>query len=443
MFDLELLYKKLPKLGQDGRYIVGYSGGLDSHVLLHSLVALRERHSSIVLHAVHIDHGLSPHSEEWAQHCRQVCVDLGVTLSFHSVSLNIHSGESIEAMAREARYPIFADHLQSGDGLLTAHTCDDQAETLLLQLLRGAGPKGLASMPALKPLEKGMHARPLLAFSRDDLHHYAEQHHLHWIEDESNEDRRFDRNFLRHDIVPNLKRRWPQVMQTLARSAQHQAQAAQLLDELADADLQQVQTSTSKSLRIDLLLLLSEARMRNVLRRWIDKAGQNLPSTLQLQHIVDDVIKSKSDAMPLFMLPHYEIRRFKQQLFLLSKGVSHQMDQVIPWDLTAPLVLPNQLGTLIVESKSSGRTIVDTSKIDKNKITVQFRAGGERISPVGREGSRSLKKLFQEWQIAPWERINVPLLYHDEVLMAVVGYCVSQDFAAREHQPGLTIRLET
>ena len=211
------------------RFWLAYSGGCDSHVLVHAAAQLRAVVAERIFHVVHVDHGLQTASAEWARHCAAVCEELALPFTLLRVDARGSLGESPEAAARHARYRALASLMQAGDCLLTAHHQDDQAETLLLQLLRGGGPHGLAAMPALSPFAAGMHARPMLTFSREELRRYAQRHALQWIDDPSNADSGFDRNYLRNSVMPVLRERWPAVARVLARGAGHQAEAAQLL----------------------------------------------------------------------------------------------------------------------------------------------------------------------------------------------------------------------
>ncbi|MEN9847337.1 MAG: hypothetical protein RL368_77, partial [Pseudomonadota bacterium] len=219
MFDPTQLLQTLQELPPCRRYWVAYSGGLDSHVLLHALAKLRT-HCTAHLHAVHIHHGLNPRADEWAKHCQQVCADLGIPSTVHAIHIPRNTGASLEALARDARYAALKSIIGEGEVCFTAHHGDDQAETVLLQLFRGAGVAGLSAMPRSAPLGNGWQVRPLLNYSRTQLQHYATTQQLHWIEDDSNLDLRFDRNFLRHAVLPILRQRWGSLSPTLQRVAQ-------------------------------------------------------------------------------------------------------------------------------------------------------------------------------------------------------------------------------
>ena len=272
LFSPAQLLDQLAHLPPAQRYWVAYSGGCDSTVLLHALAALRDQ-LPVELHALHVNHNLHEAAPTWAAHCRAVCETLAIPLTEVNVDARAAKGESPEAAARAARYCIFTDVLKAGDGLLLAHHRDDQAETLLLQLLRGSGPRGLAAMPAHRPQGAGWLGRPLLSFSRQELCRYAEAEKLQWIDDPSNFDTDFDRNFLRQRVLPLLQERWPAAATTLGRAAEHQAEAAELLHQLAEEDWQLTAGPQADTLQIDSLLRLTPDRQRNVLRYWINSVN--------------------------------------------------------------------------------------------------------------------------------------------------------------------------
>jgi tRNA(Ile)-lysidine synthase len=406
--------------------LVAYSGGLDSHVLLHSLVKLRDQYPNLQLQAVHIHHGLSPNADQWADFTEQVCQHWDVAYTLRTIHLGSASQTklSLEAAAREARYKIFSELLLANGCLLTAHTQTDQAETMLLQLLRGAGPMGLAAMPGRRPLGKGQHVRPLLSFTRTALQSYALNEQLKWVEDESNYQLQFDRNYLRHQVMPLLEQRWPKATTTLARSAQHCGEASELLAELAQQDRQLLQGTVPNTLLIAPLQQLSIARQRNVLRKWLKSLGFILPSRVKLQQIIDEVIASCADAQPLVSWEGVEIRRFRDLLFAMQPlSASPALPTALAWDLQQPLILPNELGLLTVLPNSP-----PLLQIKNANLTIRFRQGGEICRPLNRKGTHALKKLFQEWNIPTWQRNRIPLLFNNETLLAVIGYGICEEY---------------
>jgi tRNA(Ile)-lysidine synthase len=330
MFVSEYLLSFLKKISNAQQLCLGYSGGLDSTVLLHALLQVPQRN---LLRVVHINHSW-PGDDAQAAHCLITAKQLGIACEVITVNAQPQSGESLENIARAARYAIFAQLLQPDDCLLTAHQQDDQAETLLLQLMRGAGIKGLAAMAECKPFAQGHHLRPLLNFSRAELQVYAEENKLSWIDDHNNFNLAFNRNFIRHELMPLLKKRWPSAALTLARTARHCAEADALAKELAEEDLencllcrgdrrspadQQGRAPLAPTLSIKNLLQLSPARQRNVLRHWLQQQKISLPSAAQLERIQQDILSSRNDAQPKVGWGKVEMRRHRDELFILPR----------------------------------------------------------------------------------------------------------------------------
>lgn len=411
---------------------VAYSGGCDSHALLHSLVALRSEITSGFkpqIKAIHINHGLSPLANAWEEHCRKTCEQLEVP--YLAISVNaIKKKASPEEAARYARYAEWRKLLQKDEVLLLAHHQDDQAETVLIQLLRGSGVKGLAAMPLQQSFSQGLLCRPMLNFLREEIYSYAVDNGLNWIDDPSNFDTDFDRNFLRHEVVPLLETRWPSLKKTLSRTATHQAEADRLLTELAEQDWFSVRNN--KQIKIDALMKLDERRQRNVLRYWLATICQlTLPDTNHLQRILSEVLTANEDAQPEVIWRGGDVRRFQGVLYAQEKHIEANNEQILDWpDIGQPLDL-NNTGSKVLAKSSTGMGL-SQAKLLNTKVSVRYRQGGESCRPVGRGQTHQLKKLFQEWQIPPWLRTSIPLIYVDGELAAVVGYCYCEQFAASE-----------
>lgn len=406
----------IARLSNFTHLFVGFSGGLDSTVLLHVLAS----HSSLrdKLIAVHINHGISPNSQYWQNHCEQFCQNLGIDFISHFVEFD--RSANIEEQARIARYVVFSSLLTVQDCLILAHHRDDQAETLLLQLFRGAGIDGLAAMTELGSLGLGTIARPLLSSSREQLEHYASKHELKWIEDESNQETKYSRNYLRHHIIPLLQEKWPGVVANLARTATHCQQAKTNLEELAIHDSPELLLPKG-SLFIEPLKSLSFERISNVLRLWLKKNQIQLPSTVTLQRLIHEVILASPDATPLVSWDEIQVRRYKQHLCLDRIDLIN-LPSCIEWtNFPSPLVLEEYNIHLIAKKENQGLMIPQDAK-----VFIRFRQGGEQFCWHGQ--SKQLKKLFQEWEIPPWRRETIPLIYLNEQLAAVVGYAVSDLF---------------
>jgi len=419
---------------------IAYSGGLDSTVLLHLFAQSRLASEGICLQAIHINHGLQADAQQWARHCRKISQQWQVPLTLVEVNAENHRGESPEDAARKARYDAFNTVVNPQAILLTAHQQDDQAETLLLQLLRGAGPRGLAAMPEVAPLGLGLQVRPLLGISRQQLEAYARDHQLIWIDDPSNQDRRFTRNFIRHEILPQLQSRWPSVSNTLSRSATVCAETISLCDELASSDFSDVMDGHEHCLSLTKLLALSAPRQRNLIIYWLRKLNYPVPSYAILHTIQTSLLQAAKDRQPVVHWAGVAIRRFAGGVYALPYSSSTQAGnwstKSFSWDLVAPLSIPN-LGTLSsAQVKGLG---IAAQYLAEKKISIRFRQGGEQIILAGRSGHQRLKKLFQEAQVPPWERDKIPLLYADDELIAVVGYWYGQAYQVTNAQQGIHI----
>ena len=403
----------LPREHAPGRVWLAYSGGLDSTVLLHALASLRVPG----LRAVHIHHGLQELADEWVQHCRAQCAALSVELEVLQVRVEDTHAAGPEAAAREARYAALRGVMQSDDLLVTAHHQDDQAETVLLRLLRGTGVHGLGAMRPLLPFAPGRLWRPLLEVPRAELYRYAQWHRLSWIEDPHNQSPRYARSWLRAEIVPRLSARWPQAQAHLAQAAAHCADAAELLDELAATD-RRAATHANPGvapqdncgvLHIPALMALTPSRRRNLLRYWLRLRGWPVPAARMLARLQAEVLDAREDAQPLLHCGPYEFRRYRDQLHVMAPLSEVPPDWSCTWDGQGECALPTGCGVL--RSTAS----VPLPQV----LTVCFASGGERLRPHGGTHSRTLKNLFQEAGMPPWLRTRTPLLYADGTLLAV------------------------
>lgn len=398
-------------------YVLAYSGGLDSHVLLHALAELKNTHQLDNIRAIHIDHGLQKESALWSQHCEKTANALNIPCEIIRLNLQINEGDSIESVAREARYRALESVLQPNEILLTAHHQDDQAETVLLQLFRGAGVNGLAAMPESKAFAQSLLVRPLLEFSRQQIREYAEQHQLDYIDDPSNFDTDFDRNFLRHKVIPLLQTRWQGIHKNLNRVARLQAEAKYLLESSLQADLELLLDS-NKALSINDLLPFDEVKQKAIIRLWLKQLGFKMPSEIKLKHIISDVIHAKQDASPCVDWDNVEIRRFQNRLYAVEKLANFDATAIIPWDTNQPLKITGIGKTLKPEQLGKWQDACQQS----DQVTVRFRQGGERIRLHGHQQTASLKNLMQAANIPPWERKRIPLIYLENKLIMVYPY---------------------
>jgi tRNA(Ile)-lysidine synthase len=437
-FNSEALLHALSALSEDtvrpNRYIVAYSGGLDSSVLLHALATSSAQHG-VALVAVHIDHGLHKDSEQWAEQCRAAVANIGVEFQSKRVEVDPAAGKGQEAAARDARYAALGALMSSGDWILSAHHQDDQAETLLLNLLRGSGPAGIAGIAAIRPFENGWLARPMLSFTRDSLQDYATQHELSWIEDPSNSDRSFDRNFLRHEVLPKLESRWPELTKRLYRSSRIAGEAATLLDDLAAIDAQALGDRHDR-LSVDALQSLSPERQRNVLRHALRQLGLPTPSAAQLQRVLDEVVAARDDAEPVLKWNGVEVRRYRNCLYLLPPDLAD-----LPADTTVPkgcdrVELGHGLGALRLET-GAAQGLDD--KLLERGLELRYRQGGEKLRLIDQSHTKTLKNLLQEKSIVPWMRNRIPLVFAGDELVAVADLWLAADAAST---PGVAIHWE-
>ena len=402
------------------RYLVAYSGGLDSHALLH----LCSQCTSLPLSAVHVHHGLQNEADQWSEHCAEVCKALQIPYKTIHVDASKRTGESPEETARKVRYRALKAELEPGDCLLTAHHQDDQSETVLLQLFRGAGSAGLAAMPQIRESQQTFHARPMLDFSRDEILDYAKANGLEWVEDPSNEDTDFDRNLLRQEIIPHIQQRWSHLGGSLSKVARQQQDALEIIEAMAAIDLASIVTQQSHIIDTTGLLKLSLARQLNVLRYWLHQCSDDAPTAKVLQQLIQSVLPAAEDAVPEVCWGQSEIRRFQGQLFCL-KQIKHDASDVFEWKPDKQLLIESlgvELGVERGISQGLKMELLDRA------LTVKFRQGGEKIRPVGRNSTHSLKKLMQEAGIPPWQRTRIPLLYQDNELIAVCGYWLADGY---------------
>ncbi|WP_150745607.1 tRNA lysidine(34) synthetase TilS [Pseudomonas fluorescens] len=390
---------------------IAFSGGLDSTVLLHLLAHLAKTESLPALTAIHVHHGLQAAADVWPDHCQSVCDALGVPLQV--VRVQVQPGASLERAARDARYGAFIEAIQANEVLMTAQHRDDQAETLLFRLLRGAGVRGLSGMPRERALGRGHLLRPLLDVARAELEAYAAEHRLNWIEDPSNEDRQFSRNYLRHEVFPVLTERWPQAVATMARSAAHLGEAQALLNDLAHIDLARANTVSDfdwlgvPSLALASLANLSAARQRNVLSYWLAPFTP-LPDSDHWSGW-ENLRDATGDARPIWRLADGELHRAGGRIWWLSGG----------W-----LRIPPYAGIWADPSQSLGLpdngVLTLTGKIPDGPLHIRYREGGEVMNLPGR-GHRDLKRLLNERGVPNFARGRLPLLYQGEQLLAVAN----------------------
>ncbi len=405
---------------------VALSGGIDSMVLLDALMPFVTSHP-VVLSAIHVHHGLSRNADAWAKFCAEQCAAREVQLTVHRLNLERKSGDSLEAVARAGRY----ECLRSADVdvVALAHHADDQVETVLLQLLRGAGPRGLAAMPACRRGHPAL-LRPLLSLPRDSLAAYARERGLVWIDDESNADARHKRNLLRHDIVPRLAAHFSGYRTTIARAATHQASASAMLDDLAAAD--GADAIDDAGLDRAALASLSSARAANLLRWFLRGKGLRAPSQARLGEILRQIVSAASDAHTRIAHDGVEIGCYHGRVIVHRATVEAFR---YPWRGEPTVRLP---GGVLAFERATGEGIAD-ARIADGAVTLRSRSGGERIQIDTGRPRRAVKKLLQEAGLPVWERQSLPLLWCGELLVAVPGIGIEVSFQAAPEEPAWRI----
>jgi len=409
--------------------VAALSGGPDSTALLAAAAEMQRGFRGLPLRAIHIDHGLQLSAAEFRNACRALCDRLGVPLSIIAVEVD-GAGESLEAAARTARYAALAAQLQSGECLLTAHHRKDQAETLLLQALRGAGVKGMAAMPVCKALGLGWHVRPMLETTHEELLQFSAGLQQSHSSDPMNEDLRFDRVYLRKAVWPLLEKRWPGAESTLSRTALHMAETQQLLDMAAAAEVARLRDG--EALSVPGLRALSRLKRVNAVRLWLREAGVEAPSTARLEEALRQVFDSHADQNPAIVWGEKALRRYRQRMFVTDADAPRLSDAK-NW-AAAP-------GSLLELSPLSW--ILQAGGLDPAKlpavVTVRRREGGEALRPARLAKTQTVQHLCQTWGVLPWMRDALPLVYAGDMLIAVGDLWMDADWCAAADAPGLSI----
>lgn len=431
---LQAYLPSLPEVSTETSWWIALSGGLDSCVLLHALVALQ---LPVQLRALHINHQISPNADTWQQHCADLCAQLQVP--FIAVKVDVkNTGRGLEDAARAARYTVFEQHINVGDVLLTAHHADDQSETLLLRLMRGTGPRGLAAMARSRSLGQGTLNRPLLNFTRTELETYAQAQQLCWVNDESNSNDHYDRNYLRNQVMPLLRERWPAFASKWHQTAELCATNEVLIEELATQDLQLADFQPAlvgTSISLAYMESLSEARRHNLLRLWLRGQGLATPEQQHLQQVEQQLIGGRQDAEAQVTWGDVSLRVYRQRIFALPLAA-------LPSTSTQPLPVAIDIGCSTVLTLSQefqfGFEWAELSPIpllkqDLPNLHVRFRAGGERCRPTGRAHSQTLKRLLQDYGVEPWLRDSLPLVYSDDTLVAVANLWICEGYAVNSN----------
>lgn len=431
----------VPLLPAHSSILIGLSGGVDSVVLLHLLHQLAP-HYSWRLSALHVHHGISPNADIWADFCSKLCDLHHIPIQIEHVDITPLRAYGIEAAARKLRHAAFAG--QGCDFVALAHHADDQVETMLLQLLRGAGVRGASAMPVLSLSKQAPLAeragfpslvRPLLHSSRQEILAYAAANGLQWIDDESNADDSYPRNFLRHRLLPLLEEKFPAYRDTFMRSAKHFAEASILLDELAQQD--SARTIHAGTLAVADLQALSQARAKNLVRYFLHVHGVPMPQTRQLDNMVQQLCNARVDTAVCITCGEWQVRRYQGSVYVMRSLGEFDRNLIMPWHNEAGVDWP-ALQTRLHFNHSPGVGI-SMAKLHRAPVTLRLRRGGESLRPHPNSAMRSLKNLLQEHRIPPWQRDRLPLLYCGDELVCVSGVAVAAEYQAAAGEAGIQL----
>lgn len=420
--------------------VIAYSGGVDSQVLLYALASLQAKGLiQTNISVFHANHGISEHAAHWQAIAKQQAEQFDFPFITANLNVKKQAQQSLEALARDARYNAMKTLLPNGSCVVTGHHRNDQVESFLLALKRGAGVNGLGAMQMITSLGELTLARPLLSHSRLEIVEYARQHQLQWIEDDSNSDTQFDRNFLRHQVIPLMEERWQGFTKTVARSAQHCQEANHLLKELAEQDYQLVKTQSGLS--IAELSKLSAARFNHVIRHTIALAGGTMPSVAQLQQARQQLF-SEQDKVPEAKLGSLVCRRFQGAMYITPVFEDISAVEIAITEEAASFVLPDRLGNLSVSRNDIGGLAIKAPDEDTN-AQIRFAHSNPKCLPDYRQQHRSLKKVLQELNIPPWQRKRVPLLFYGDTFVAALGYFVCKPFVATAQENTLYVNWQS
>ncbi|MBL1142359.1 MAG: tRNA lysidine(34) synthetase TilS [Proteobacteria bacterium] len=407
------------------KFWIAYSGGMDSSVLLHLFYSNKDKIRQNI-NVVYVHHGLQEEADDWAQFCKEQCQYYGFSFIKLQITEGCPKGESVEAWAREKRYALISEVMNNNDVLFTAHHQDDQVETFFLQALRGAGPRGLASMPEIRKKSNTLLVRPLLNYSRNDLKEYAAVNKINWQEDKSNSNHRYDRNYFRHQLAPVIEERWPAYRETISRLIDNQNECRLLLNELAAEDLERAMHKNS--LKLDVVKTLSVTRQKNLIFFWLQELNLKTPGSRNINKIISDIINSAPDKSPCVNWEDVEVRRYRNSLYAAKVLEEFEANIEYKWN---PEEVLNISGETLSTISGKGKGI-SKDKIKNAELVIRFRQGGEKIKPDGFSHTKTVKQLFQERSVLPWLRDRIPLIYIDDKLIAIPGFCIDERYLAAQ-----------
>jgi tRNA(Ile)-lysidine synthase len=425
----------------DRRILMAYSGGIDSTVLLHALSRIV---SPAQLVALHVDHSLNNNSSIWANHCAQVCQQLGIMIHTTVQNCSMKAGEQ---EARDLRYRWFTKQVKVNDVLVTAHHRDDQVETIIYRLTRGSGLRGLVGIREKRSYGQGDLVRPLLTVSRSEIYAYARSNNLVWITDPTNVDCSFDRNFIRHKLLHNIEERWPSSRTSIYRTAEHLRQTLSLLDEIANDDYEAIWEEASNCrlgnhgrMNIDKLANLTEARRENLLRSWLDREGYRAPRSKQMDELWRQSQVAAQERTVLLQWKDAQFRRYQNCIYLLPQQSTEFQPEAVTWRPETRKSFAALNVELSLNKRCNGPLRIRTAACDL--IELKWSRGQALLKPTGCQYRKHVRKLCQELHVPPWERWRLPLMYRAQLLIGMPGVCIADEFAARPGEPGFVVEIE-
>lgn len=432
------LLHKLEQFDTTNGLYVAFSGGLDSKVLLHALSCLQKLHLVSNVSAIHVNHGIQAFADQWQKQCQIDCQNYQIDFICSELQLAKKGSNTSEETARNERYRFFESVIKQHQCLLFAHHQQDQAETLLFRLLRGCGLSGASAMPEYRSLGDGSLLRPFLELSRIEIEGYAKSKHLKWIEDPSNLLTDFSRNYLRHQVFPQIKLKWPNYAKTFSRFASISSEQSLLLDEIASEDLNFVLVNNGQ-LVVEKLQKLSSPRQKNLLHFWGKSQAGTAPSDKEIRSLIEQLDAAQTSGIKVSFAAHF-VQSYLGELYLTSKNEVDALNKKVIWEnLNQPITLPNGLILSAHQTNDVGLRLPKTTE----KVWIDSRQGGERCQPEYRDKSTDLKKIYQELNIPTWQRKWLPIIYYEREIAAIPSVFIAKDFVSANPKESFKIKLET
>jgi tRNA(Ile)-lysidine synthase len=420
LFTPDNLKNQLSAWPRPGCYWIAFSGGLDSTALLHAMTQIGTENGAGI-RVIHINHGLHEQADSWQQHCQNLCEQMGLPFTCETVVVGQSSRQSPEAEARAARYSAIVANMQKDDMLLTAHHADDQAETLILNLMRGAGVDGLAAIRPLRRRGEVWLGRPLLSWRREQLRRYLADLDIDYIEDPSNDDQAIRRNYVRHEILPRLTRMWPAATDQLNKTAKLVRSASSVLQSVGESDLARCRGEKTYEIDLDLFGQFNDDRQALIVREWARSNHLPSPDQRQVQELLRQMQQTGVDSALCLQWPGVEVHRYRSKLYIMAALPESPQDWQLEWNGREPVELPGGSGRILLRGSAAGL-------FAEEPLQLHSRSGSELIQPAGEAHHKSLKQLFQSAGVPPWLRSRIPLLSQNGQCLAVGDIWLDQGF---------------